>query len=153
MGGEVKKYIPAFIGLFVLAFIVRLISAEFTLNRYLEWAFWALIGTDSLARVMATRLEQARIPVGGTIGFVPNQFYRRKMPVVMHTRTGYNNGMVTWIPRRLEIFAVYDAYDPSPLNAYKELAVHESRHIAQMQGRSSGRAEAPSCPRRRGSRR
>ena len=90
-------------------------------------------GTDSLARVMATRLEQARIPVGGTIGFVPNQFYRRKMPVVMHTRTGYNNGMVTWIPRRLEIFAVYDAYDPSPLNAYKELAVHESRHIAQMQ--------------------
>ena len=29
--------------LFVLAVIVRLISAEFTLNRYLEWAFWALI--------------------------------------------------------------------------------------------------------------
>ena len=43
MGGNVKKYIPAFLGLFVLAIIVRLISAEFTLNRYLEWAFWALI--------------------------------------------------------------------------------------------------------------
>ena len=43
MGGKVKEYIPAFIGLFVLAIIVRLISAEFTLNRYLEWAFWALI--------------------------------------------------------------------------------------------------------------
>ena len=43
MGGDVKKYIPAFLGLFVLAFIVRLISAEITLNRYLEWAFWALI--------------------------------------------------------------------------------------------------------------
>ena len=42
-GGEVKKFIPAFLGLFVLAVIVRLISAEFTLNRYLEWAFWALI--------------------------------------------------------------------------------------------------------------
>ena len=42
-GGEVKKYIPAFIGLFILSLIVRLISAEFTLNRYLEWAFWALI--------------------------------------------------------------------------------------------------------------
>ncbi|MCQ2146357.1 MAG: YeiH family protein [Bacteroidales bacterium] len=42
-GGEVKKYIPAFLGLFVLALVVRLISAEFTLNRYLEWAFWALI--------------------------------------------------------------------------------------------------------------
>ncbi|MBQ7072391.1 MAG: putative sulfate exporter family transporter [Bacteroidales bacterium] len=43
MGGNVKKYIPAFLGLFVLAVIVRLISAEYTLNRYLEWAFWALI--------------------------------------------------------------------------------------------------------------
>lgn len=42
-GGSVKKFIPAFLVLFVLAILVRLISAEFTLNRYLEWAFWALI--------------------------------------------------------------------------------------------------------------
>lgn len=42
-GGKVKEYLPAFAALFVLAVIVRLISAEFTLNRYLEWAFWALI--------------------------------------------------------------------------------------------------------------
>ena len=42
-GGSVKEYIPAFLGLFALSFIVRLVSAEFTLNRYLEWAFWALI--------------------------------------------------------------------------------------------------------------
>ncbi|MCR4824331.1 MAG: YeiH family protein [Bacteroidales bacterium] len=43
LGEKVKKYVPAFLGVFVLAVIVRLISAEFTLNRYLEWAFWALI--------------------------------------------------------------------------------------------------------------
>ena len=42
-GEKAKKFIPAFLGVFVLAVIVRLISAEFTLNRYLEWAFWALI--------------------------------------------------------------------------------------------------------------
>ena len=42
-GGKIKEYLPAFAALFVLAVIVRLISAEFTLNRYLEWAFWALI--------------------------------------------------------------------------------------------------------------
>ena len=42
-GEKVKKFIPAFLGVFVLSVIVRLISAEFTLNRYLEWAFWALI--------------------------------------------------------------------------------------------------------------
>jgi len=42
-GESLKKYIPAFIVLFVIAVVVRLISAEFTLNRYLEWAFWALL--------------------------------------------------------------------------------------------------------------
>jgi uncharacterized integral membrane protein (TIGR00698 family) len=42
-GQSVAKYIPAFIGVFVLSVIVRLISAEYTLNRYLEWAFWAIV--------------------------------------------------------------------------------------------------------------
>lgn len=42
-GGKIKKFLPAFAVLFVIAVIVRLVSAEFTLNRYLEWAFWALI--------------------------------------------------------------------------------------------------------------
>ena len=42
-GESVKKFIPAFIGLFVLAIIVRLISAQYTMNRYLEWAFFALL--------------------------------------------------------------------------------------------------------------
>ena len=42
-GEKIKKFLPAFAVLFALAIIVRLISAEFTLNRYLEWAFWALI--------------------------------------------------------------------------------------------------------------
>ena len=42
-GESVKKYIPAFIVLFVIAIFVRFVSAEFTLNRYLEWAFWALL--------------------------------------------------------------------------------------------------------------
>ena len=42
-GAKIREYLPAFAALFVLAVAVRLISAEFTLNRYLEWAFWALI--------------------------------------------------------------------------------------------------------------
>ena len=42
-GIKASKYIPAFIVLFLIAVVVRIISAEFTLNRYLEWAFWALL--------------------------------------------------------------------------------------------------------------
>ena len=42
-GESIRKFVPAFIALFVVALVVRLISAEYTLNRYLEWAFWALL--------------------------------------------------------------------------------------------------------------
>lgn len=42
-GGKIKEYLPAFAALFVISVIVRLVSAEYTLNRYLEWAFWALV--------------------------------------------------------------------------------------------------------------
>lgn len=42
MGEKLGKFIPAFLVLYFIAIIVRLISAEYTLNRYLEWAFWAL---------------------------------------------------------------------------------------------------------------
>ena len=37
------KFLGAFTGLFVLGVAVRIISAEYTLNRYLEWAFFALL--------------------------------------------------------------------------------------------------------------
>ena len=42
-GEKISKFIPAFIVLFIICIVVRLVSAEFTLNRYLEWAFWALL--------------------------------------------------------------------------------------------------------------
>ena len=42
-GEKLRNFIPAFLALFVIAVIVRLVSAEFTLKRYLEWAFWALL--------------------------------------------------------------------------------------------------------------
>lgn len=42
-GEKLRRFIPAFVALFVIAVIVRMVSAEFTLKRYLEWAFWALI--------------------------------------------------------------------------------------------------------------
>ncbi|MDY5872059.1 MAG: putative sulfate exporter family transporter [Candidatus Methanomethylophilaceae archaeon] len=43
MRENVKKYLPAFLAVFVLALLVRIISAEYTMNRYLEWAFFAII--------------------------------------------------------------------------------------------------------------
>lgn len=42
-GGDVKKFFLGFTVLFLVSVLVRLISAEYTANRYLEWAFWALV--------------------------------------------------------------------------------------------------------------
>lgn len=53
-GGKIRAFLPAFLGLFVLAVAVRIISAEFTLNRYLEWAFWALVVGLLIANTVGT---------------------------------------------------------------------------------------------------
>ncbi|WP_054742540.1 YeiH family protein [Cellulosilyticum ruminicola] len=41
-GGEGKKFLKAFTGLFILALIVSFVSAQVVMKKYLEYAFWAL---------------------------------------------------------------------------------------------------------------
>ena len=42
-GGNARRFLPAFTVLYLVSVLVRLIAAEYTANRYLEWAFWALV--------------------------------------------------------------------------------------------------------------
>jgi len=88
---------------------------------------------DSLAREYAYRLELYKQPIASTVGYLPNESFRKKHPVVLHPYTAYSNGMVMWAPRRTELLTVPDAYDPDPTTWVNQLAVHESRHVAQMQ--------------------
>lgn len=90
-------------------------------------------GLDSIARVYAASLEKYREKVGLTIGYKPNEAYRKPMPVILHPFNAQNNGVVTWAPRRMELFTVPDASDPLPFPINDHLAIHESRHVAQMQ--------------------
>ncbi len=90
-------------------------------------------GLDSLARIYATQLETWRGPIGQSIGFTPNCRYRRPIPVVLQSYKADNNGMVSWLPRRMELYTVPDAYSPGALPSETELAIHEGRHVAQMQ--------------------
>ena len=89
-------------------------------------------GNDSLARVYGTNLEKYRIPVSRTSGYLAGGPGKLRMPVVLHT---YNtsNGSVAWAPKRMDLFTIPSAYDPEPLPWEKMLAVHESRHVSQMQ--------------------
>lgn len=90
-------------------------------------------GLDSLARAYAQTLEQAATPVGGSIGIRPNAAYGNKMPVVLHAWTAYSNGQVTWTPRRMELLTVPDAFPDETTPWMRQLGIHESRHVAQMQ--------------------
>ena len=90
-------------------------------------------GTDSLALQYGLALERYRIPVEEGIGYAPNALYRRPMPVVLHPYSAQANGSVIWAPRRMDLFTRPQAVSPEPQPWVTELAVHESRHVAQMQ--------------------
>ena len=89
-------------------------------------------GADSLAFFYGTQLEKYKFPVSRTTGYVTGLGDGKLMPVVMHT---YNtsNGSVAWAPKRMDLFTVPSAYDPEPIPWPSMLAVHESRHVTQMQ--------------------
>ena len=90
-------------------------------------------GLDSLARAYALELERTAVPVGATLGVTPNAAYRNKMPVILHPFTAYSNGQVTWTPRRMDLLTTPDADGGEATPWTTQLAVHESRHVAQMQ--------------------
>lgn len=90
-------------------------------------------GCDSLALRYGLELERWRLPLAGSIGYTPNELYRRPLPVILHAYSAAANGAVTWAPRRMDLYTSPDATSPEPMPWVTELAVHESRHAAQMQ--------------------
>ena len=90
-------------------------------------------GSDSLALRYGMELERWRLPLDGSIGYTPNGLYRRPLPVILHSFSATSNGAVTWAPRRMDLYTSPDATSPEPMPWITELAVHESRHAAQMQ--------------------
>ena len=94
-------------------------------------------GLDSLARVYAGNLENVRSAVGRGLDMLPNANYARPMPVVLHPYASTGNGMVTWTPRRMELQTTPQYEFPEATPWPMQLAIHESRHVSQMQLGSS----------------
>lgn len=89
-------------------------------------------GNDSLAMVYGRNLEYFRPDVGRTSGYQAGGPGRLRMPVVLHS-WNTSNGSVAWAPKRMDLFSIPSAYNPEPIPWEKMLAVHESRHVTQMQ--------------------
>lgn len=88
---------------------------------------------DSMAREYAKSLESYRAALKGSLGMAPNEFYKRPMPVVLRANSAISNGMVTWAPRRMELYTTPESDDPESTPWIDQLAVHEGRHVAQLQ--------------------
>ncbi len=90
-------------------------------------------GMDSLATGYYNELQRFTTPLARSIGFVPGSLQFGKTPVILHPFTPYNNGSVTWAPRRMELYTMPNPYGSLPQPWTTQLAVHEGRHLAQMQ--------------------
>ena len=90
-------------------------------------------GLDSLARVYGGLLEKYRIPVSRSAGYAPGEMTRIKMPVILHAYNAQSNGSVAWAPKRMDLFTSPEGYEAEAMPWADMLAIHESRHVAQMQ--------------------
>lgn len=90
-------------------------------------------GLDSLAKTYGTELERYRIPVSASAGYVPGELMSRKMPVILHAYNAMSNGSVAWAPVRIDLFTSPEGYGAEAMPWVKMLAIHESRHAAQIQ--------------------
>ncbi|MDD4057672.1 MAG: hypothetical protein PHO95_02085 [Bacteroidales bacterium] len=82
---------------------------------------------DSLARRYAVLLEKSADAVNGPLRSTP-----RKLPVVLHPYNVYSNGLVSWAPRRMELYTTPPSLGSYSMNWEKQLVLHEGRHVAQM---------------------
>lgn len=90
-------------------------------------------GLDSTAISFARSLEKYRIPVSSSAGYVPGEMTWTRMPVVLHPYSAIANGSVAWAPKRMDLYSTPSGYKPEPMPWTEMLAIHESRHVAQMQ--------------------
>ncbi len=134
-----KTAISALLGLLYLPLGGQIVETG-TDAPWLKWKSistpsWSVIypeGADSLAREYVLSLEGWRRMVGGSVGVLPNTSRRKPMPVLLHTQSAISNGMVTWTPRRMELYSTPESFIPEATPWMEQLTVHESRHAAQM---------------------
>lgn len=82
---------------------------------------------DSLARKYATLFETNRARV-----MEPLEINPKRIPVVFHPYYTRSNGVVTWAPKRVDIFTTPPAYESTSEPWAENVSLHESRHIGQV---------------------
>lgn len=80
----------------------------------------------------AVSFDQVWQKVSGQLNHSP-----KSIPVVIHPHNSRSNGMVVWAPKRMEIYPV-PPQDIYPQSWIRQLAIHETRHVAQISKLNQG---------------
>ena len=84
-------------------------------------------GIDSLAQRYSWLLESERNRVMAGLDINP-----KRIPVVLQPYTTVSNGMVSWAPKRMELYTCPPATNSYYQNWERQLVLHESRHVGQV---------------------
>ena len=85
---------------------------------------------------LASLLEESWQLTGHSLGHQP-----RKIPVLVHNHAARSNGLVSWAPRRMELYPV-PPQDARGNEWLLQLAVHEQRHVVQVDRLNRGTTKA-----------
>ena len=89
-------------------------------------------GFEKQAQYFANALEQSYEYGAETLKVKP-----RKISVLLHTQSVISNGTTGWAPARIDVYNT-PPQDHYPVNWFAQLAVHEFRHVVQIERINTG---------------
>lgn len=105
---------------------------------------WKQINTDKYQIVYPKESERDAQRLAGTLDLVVENTVsgiqstiKRPIKIVLHSQSVYSNGYVVWAPRRMELIPT-PSQDAYAQNWMDQLAIHEYRHVAQIEKLNQG---------------
>ena len=108
---------------------------------------WQQIHTDHFRIIFPTDAVQEGQRAANVLEYIYRangktlNHYPAKIPVVLHNRTAFSNGFVSWAPKRSEWFLT-PSQDNYAQDWLEQLAVHEYRHVVQIDQLNQGITKA-----------
>ncbi|MCX6270246.1 MAG: hypothetical protein NTU44_03330 [Bacteroidetes bacterium] len=109
---------------------------------------WRKIQTEHFKVICPADFEKEGQKIAGLLEFsLPrvsstlDHHLRGRFPVLVHSRSAISNGLVSWAPRRMELYPV-PPQGNYPQDWFEQLAVHEGRHVIQLDRLNTGTVRA-----------
>ena len=127
-----------FVGIIVLLLLTNQVVAQYySTGSDPGYIKWNQINTNNFQIIFPEDYEKNAMKVADILshfyisGSRSLDHYPKKISVVLHTHTAFSNGLVSWAPRRVELYGTPNQ-TMSPMDWLDQLIVHEYRHVVQM---------------------